>query len=521
MLTSSLLHAPAWLGFAVLAAAIVLHFLWNRYGSGLNTIAGPFLASGSDYWRLFLVWGRRPELTHQRLHQEYGDLVRIGPKSVLVSDWTAVKKIYGLNAGYVKSGFYPVQQNISKGTPLRSLFNTTDEKFHSKLRRSVANAYSMSNLVQFEPLVDSTIAAFVRQLEARFVDKPGDEGVVDFGTWLHYYAFDVIGELTFSKRLGFIDDAKDVDGIIETLENMLDYFAVVGQNPWLDRLLWKNPLLLWCNDHGITDTTSPVAVFAKAHMAARLEKKNRSDTQAGNVPSNLRRDFLDRFLDANKKDPVFISDERVLALTVANIFAGADTTAITLRSVFYFLLKNPECLRRLLEELTTADLGPSSQIVSWEIAHNLPYLTAVIQESLRMHPAVGLPLERVVPAGGLEVNGVFIPPGTIVGATARAIHSKSSIFGSRPEIFAPERWLDASESKRIEMNNALFSFGMGARTCIGKNISLLEMYKLVPTLLRQYEITFARQDNDWMLHNAWFVKQKNFFVRLARRNHLV
>ena len=224
-------------------------------------------------------------------------------------------------------------------------------------------------------------------------------------------------------------------------------------------------------------------------MANRLEDKAQMNASAEQSTSRLRKDFLDRFLDANKKDPVFINDRRVLALTVANIFAGADTTAITLRAVFYFLLKHPDSLKKLVSELQTADLGPRSQIVAWEQARHLPYLSAVIQESLRMHPAVGLPLERIVPSNGLTVGEVYIPPGTIVGATARAIHAKESIFGADPGEYRPERWLVASDAKRTEMNNALFSFGMGARTCIGKNISLLEMYKLVPTIIRQYEVS--------------------------------
>lgn len=121
-----------------------------------------------------------------------------------------------------------MQQNIAKGKPLHSLFNTEDEKFHAKLRRSVASAYSMSNLVTFEPLVDSTIAAFITQLRNRVVDRAGEDGVLDFGTWLQYYAFDVIGELTFSQRLGFVDQGKDIEGVISVLERMLNYFAVVS-----------------------------------------------------------------------------------------------------------------------------------------------------------------------------------------------------------------------------------------------------------------------------------------------------
>ena len=86
----------------------------------------------------------------------------------------------------------------------------------------------MSTLVQFEPLVDSTTVEFLRQLEERFAGRPGDDGICDFGTWLQYYAFDVIGELTYSKRLGFVEHGKDVDGIIATLERLLDYVAVVS-----------------------------------------------------------------------------------------------------------------------------------------------------------------------------------------------------------------------------------------------------------------------------------------------------
>lgn len=123
----------------------------------------------------------------------------------------------------------PVQRNMNaQGKPLHGLFNTTDETFHAKLRRSVANSYAMTTLVQFEPLVDSTTVIFLEQLEQRFADRPGEEGVCDFGTWLQYYAFDVIGELSFSKRFGFVEKGKDIDNIIGSLEWMLDYFAVVS-----------------------------------------------------------------------------------------------------------------------------------------------------------------------------------------------------------------------------------------------------------------------------------------------------
>ena len=88
----------------------------------------------------------------------------------------------------------------------------------------------MSTLVQFEPLVDSTSEEFLKQLSQRYADRPDDSGVCDFGEWLQFYAFDVIGELTYSKRLGFVDHGVDVDGIIGSLEWFLGYVAVVGRN---------------------------------------------------------------------------------------------------------------------------------------------------------------------------------------------------------------------------------------------------------------------------------------------------
>lgn len=85
----------------------------------------------------------------------------------------------------------------------------------------------MSTLVGFEPFVDSTTLEFLRQIRQRFADKADQSGVCDFGAWLQFYAFDVIGELTYSKRLGFVENGVDVESIIRNLEWLLDYSAVV------------------------------------------------------------------------------------------------------------------------------------------------------------------------------------------------------------------------------------------------------------------------------------------------------
>lgn len=88
----------------------------------------------------------------------------------------------------------------------------------------------MTSLVQFEPLVDSTTTEFLKQLKQRYADRAGDAGTLDMGAWLQYYAFDVICELTYSKRMGFVDRGQDVENIISSLEWLLDYAAVVKRN---------------------------------------------------------------------------------------------------------------------------------------------------------------------------------------------------------------------------------------------------------------------------------------------------
>ena len=284
--------------------------------------------------------------------------------------------------------------------------------------------------------------------------------------------------------------------------------------PWLDKIFLKNPIRLWLDRQGYFATKSPIAAFA-------LQRRRERDTEKQSNDGSTSRDFLSRFLEAHKKDPDFIPQERVTALTVANIFAGSDTTAISLRAIFYFLLQNPTKLTKLMNEFAVEEkagrFARADGLVGWDETRELPYLSAVIKEALRCHPAVGLTLERIVPPQGIAIGGHFLPGGTIVGCSPWTVHRCKSVFGKDSEAFRPERWLEADDAKASEMNGFLFTFGAGSRTCIGKNISYLEMYKLVPAILRVFELEFEDPNTPWTLHNAWFVKQENFKVRFKTR----
>jgi hypothetical protein len=102
--------------------------------------------------------------------------------------------------------------------------STQDEAYHANLRRSVNSAFSMSALVQYEPFVDDTTEVFLNQTEKLFSSQ---NKVCDFAEWLQFYAFDVIGQITYSKRHGFVDRGEDVDGMVAYLGKLFSYVAPV------------------------------------------------------------------------------------------------------------------------------------------------------------------------------------------------------------------------------------------------------------------------------------------------------
>lgn len=128
--------------------------------------------------------------------------------------------------GDSQSDFYHVILPMSKGKVLPGVFATQDENMHRMLKKPIASTYSMTNLVSFESFVDSTIHCFFEQLDKRFVET-GE--TCDWGTWLQYFAFDVVGEITFSKRLGFLEAGEDVDGIMGDIWHWFEYVAVVRE----------------------------------------------------------------------------------------------------------------------------------------------------------------------------------------------------------------------------------------------------------------------------------------------------
>ncbi|PNP79735.1 hypothetical protein FNYG_06828 [Fusarium nygamai] len=153
-------------------------------------------------------------------------------------------------------------------------------------------------------------------------------------------------------------------------------------------------------------------------------------------------------------------------------------------------------MARVQEEIKLANL---SEMPKFKETQSLPYLSAVIKEAMRLHTPVGLMLERVVPAGGVTLCSQEVKEGTIVGCNPYFIHRSKDVYGKAYDVdeFWPERWLEADQKQKSKMDRYFMDFGSGKRMCIGRNISLLEIYKLVPLLLVRFDIQLAHPERDW------------------------
>ena len=223
MLLENLLSTLATWWPLLLALSLAAHLLRNKYATPLRKYPGPFAAGFTNWWRVAENLSRRTEQTYIGLHRRHGDIVRVGPAVLSFADPRAAKAIYALNKGLVKTDFYIVQQAVARGERLPSLFSTTDEAYHARYRRCVSAAFAMTSLVSLEPLVDGTTRVFLAKTREVFAEGR----VCNFSRWLQYYAFDVIGELTWSRRLGFVERNEDVDGIVAFISRFLSYAGPV------------------------------------------------------------------------------------------------------------------------------------------------------------------------------------------------------------------------------------------------------------------------------------------------------
>jgi cytochrome P450 len=148
----------------------------------------------------------------------------------------------------------------------------------------------------------------------------------------------------------------------------------------------------------------------------------------------------------------------------------------------------------------------------------MPYLHAVLKEALRVHPAFTTPMYRTVPSSGLVLpDGEFVPAGTEIGISQWVLHFDQDIFGEDAADFRPERWLEAPPEVLARREANFAGFGLGRRTCIGRQLAMFQLSKLVPEVLRRYQVKWAGDEKGWQVGGGVFAKQRGVVVRMEQR----
>jgi hypothetical protein len=248
------------LKYLIIAALVynLISYILSAFWTPLRKIPGPFLARFTGLYRLNLVRkGKAPE-NYRSLHHQYGPIVRVGPNHVSISDVAMIPTIYGIGSQFTKTPFYTTMSPEYKGTRLDSLFSARDVPYHRNLKSQVAQMFSMTNMRNYEPHVDDCNAIFSARLE----EAASKNEVLDLAEWLQWYAFDVIGNITFQRKFGFMERGEDVDKMIEGLDIGLNYVKVIGQYPELHPYVAGNKITRFILEH-LTDMVDTMGMFMK------------------------------------------------------------------------------------------------------------------------------------------------------------------------------------------------------------------------------------------------------------------
>lgn len=176
--------------------------------------------------------------------------------------------------------------------------------------------------------------------------------------------------------------------------------------------------------------------------------------------------------------------QRIVEEAVLIVGAGQLTTADVLSVIFYQLIKNPEKLQMLRHELDEAIPDPNN-LPHYQQLEQLPYLTAVILEGLRVTDPVCTRLPRISPDEDLKFQEWVIPKGTPVSMSAYFVHRDQRYFPNA-ENFVPERWVEPQARMRLE--RYLVAFSKGSRICLGMNLAYEEMYFACAAIVQRFDM---------------------------------
>lgn len=345
-----------------------------------------------------------------------------------------------------------------------SVFDTLAHDKH-RMRREPRNPYfSKASVSRLQPLL---IQSCVDKLCARLVEYQAAGKPVVMTHAFACLTADVISEYAFPQGYHLLDRPEFDHDNYDSFMALSKISHLLKQCGWLYPVLDSMPL--W-----FTKLTSPETYLflrrsedlLQETLAIMARRESTDYKEVTGRPSMLEA-FLDSDLPPSDKNPERIRGEAIVAMG-----AGTLTSSHCLKHATYHVLANPPIFDRLMHDLETAIPNPANPPQLREL-ERIPYLVAILYESLRMFYGVSHRLQRVFPNDALKYKEWVIPPGTPISMTSVHIHENKYIF-PEPKVFKPERWLPLNtEGQRLM--KYLAAFGKGSRQCVGMELGKAEI----------------------------------------------
>lgn len=383
--------------------------MYNLYLHPLAKFPGPALWAASRIPHELAFARGRLVRDLATLHERYGEVVRVSPDTLSFIHPDAWQDIF-----IEKPGLQPFPKDLRRYNSHfkinggEVILNAGDAD-HKRLRRVLSHGFSDTALRDQEPFVQTQAALLVKRLRERIYDR-ATAGKVDLTCWLNWTSFDIIGDLAFGEPFDCLEKSEYHPWVATIFAFMRHetYMVALRQFPWLayvvNRLLSASMLRIIHNHQKI----------AIDSIDRRLESKSSRD------------DMLNMILKHNSTARE-LSREEIYSNAFLLIAAGSDTTALSMTGCIYFLTRNPHVLYSLKNEIRSS--FAREEDITFQALSNLTYLTAVLDETMRLYPPTPILPIRVTPSGGAVVAGHFVPENVGILTSSPQINLLSHLGG--------------------------------------------------------------------------------------------
>ncbi|KAI4102600.1 MAG: hypothetical protein L6R37_004313 [Teloschistes peruensis] len=472
---------------AALFGTYILYFIslviYRLYFSPLAKFPGPPLAAATYLYEGYYDVVKRGKYTFKLkdIHAKYGPIVRINPAELHINDPDYYDSLYNREGKWNKNPYWVHSMGNDQAG-----FLTIDHDLHKMRRAAINPFFSKQKVTQLQPVIQR----LAQKLCAKFERCRGTDEVIPLECAFDAFTMDVISEYALDQNFGYLDHPGWSSDFRELERAFGEMSYLQKQFPPLIKLMnsLPNRVVLWL------DPKSKLLLdfFRNCYDIAdkMLEETDGTKYEEKEHPT-IFYEIIHSDLPWAEKQPKRLEYE-----AAAILGAGAVTTAWTLTVAMYHLTVNPAKLARLRAEIREIMPDPRNAPAKLQQLEQLPYLTAVLMESLRIGNGVSTRLARCAPDRTLRFQNYSIPPGTPVGMTSTLIHQNADIYPD-PHTFEPERWVDPGERQRLE--KYLVPFSRGSRVCAGLNLAWAELYIMGAQMVTRFELeTFetSREDVD-------------------------